>query len=48
MLQSLCELNGTDIAAHAPTSPADFFNLFGMGEWLDLDARYTRKDPSWA
>ena len=48
MLQSLCELNGSDIAAHLPTSPADFFNLFGMGEWLDLDARYARKDPSWA
>jgi 2-methylisocitrate lyase-like PEP mutase family enzyme len=48
MLQSLCELNGTDIATHTPTGPADFFNLFGMGEWLDLDARYARKDPSWA
>ncbi len=48
MLQSLCELNGADIAAHTPSSPADFFNLFGMGEWLDLDARYAPKDPSWA
>ena len=48
MLQSLCELNGSDIAAHLPSSPADFFNLFGMAEWLDLDARYARKDPSWA
>jgi 2-methylisocitrate lyase-like PEP mutase family enzyme len=48
MLQSLCELNGSDITAHTPSSPADFFNLFGMGEWLDLDARYARKDPSWA
>jgi 2-methylisocitrate lyase-like PEP mutase family enzyme len=48
MLQSLCELNGADMAAHTPISPADFFNLFGMGDWLDLDARYARKDPSWA
>jgi 2-methylisocitrate lyase-like PEP mutase family enzyme len=55
MLQSLCELNGTDLeeglAAHTPTSPADFFNLFGMGEWLELDARCAAresKDTSWA
>lgn len=48
MLQSLCELNGTDIAPHLPTKPADFFNLVGMAEWLELDARYARKDPSWA
>ncbi len=48
MLQSLCELNGTDIAAHLPARPADFFNLLGMAEWLELDARYARKDPSWA
>ncbi len=48
MLQSLCELNGSDVAAHLPTSPGDFFNLVGMAEWLQLDARYARKDPSWA
>ncbi|MGD1237972.1 isocitrate lyase/PEP mutase family protein [Mycobacterium seoulense] len=48
MLQSLCELNGTDIAGHLPTNPGDFFNLVGMAEWLDRDARYARKDPSWA
>jgi len=48
MLQSLCELNGSDIAAHLPTTPADFFNLVGMGQWLELDAKYPRKDPSWA
>lgn len=47
MLQSLCELNGTDIAGHLPTTPADFFNLVGMAEWLDRDARYARRDPSW-
>jgi 2-methylisocitrate lyase-like PEP mutase family enzyme len=48
MLQSLCALNGTDIAPHLPTSPADFFNLVGMAEWLDLDNKYARKDSSWA
>lgn len=48
MLQSLCELNGTDIAAHLPSKPADFFNLVGMAEWLGRDARYARKEPSWA
>ena len=48
MLQSLCELNGTDIAPHLPATPADFFNLVGMGEWLELDTRYARKDASWA
>jgi 2-methylisocitrate lyase-like PEP mutase family enzyme len=48
MLQSLCELNGSDVAAHLPTTPADFFNLVGMGQWLELDARYAHKDPSWA
>jgi 2-methylisocitrate lyase-like PEP mutase family enzyme len=48
MLQSLCELNGSDIAAHLPTSPAEFFNLVGMAEWRKLDDKYARKDPSWA
>ena len=48
MLQSLCELNGSDMAAHLPTSPADFFNLVGMAEWLELDNKHARKDPSWA
>ena len=48
MLQSLCELNGSDVATHLPTSPADFFNLVGMGQWLELDARYAHKDKSWA
>jgi 2-methylisocitrate lyase-like PEP mutase family enzyme len=48
MLQSLCELNGSDPAAQLPTSPADFFNLVGMSEWLALDTRYAAKDPSWA
>jgi len=48
MLQSLCALNGTDIAPHLPTGPADFFNLVGMAEWLELDDRYASKDSSWA
>ena len=49
MLQSLCELNGSDLATHLPTSPADFFNLVGMAEWLELDTKYARtEDRSWA
>ncbi|ORV94308.1 carboxyvinyl-carboxyphosphonate phosphorylmutase [Mycobacterium interjectum] len=48
MLQSLCELNGTDISRHLPAGPADFFNLLDMAEWLELDTRYADKDPSWA
>ena len=49
MLQSLCELNGSDVAAHLPTSPADFFNLVGMAEWLELAAKYANtQDRSWA
>ncbi len=48
MLQSLCELNGSDLAAHLPSSPAGFFDLFGMAEWLALDDRYAHRDNSWA
>lgn len=48
MLQSLCELNGTDIAIQLPRTPADFFNMVGMADWLERDARYALKDPSWA
>lgn len=48
MLQSLCELNGTDFTGHLPTTPADFFNLVGMAEWLERDAKYARKETSWA
>jgi hypothetical protein len=48
MLQGLCQLNGTDLAAHLPSSPADFFNLVGMAEWLELDAEHARKETSWA
>lgn len=49
MLQSLCELNGSDAAAHLPASPGDFFNLVGMAEWRALDDKYAHhKDASWA
>lgn len=49
MLQSLCELNGTDLAAQLPSSPADFFNLVGMSEWRALDEKYAHiKDRTWA
>ncbi len=49
MLQSLCELNGTDISAHLPTTPGGFFNLVGMAEWRALDDNYAHTgDRSWA
>ncbi|MCV7029749.1 isocitrate lyase/PEP mutase family protein [Mycobacterium sherrisii] len=51
MLQRLCELNGTskeDAAAHLPANPADFFNLVGMAEWLQLDTKYAQRERSWA
>src|SRR5262249_9111095 len=49
MLQSLCDLNGSDLAAHLPTSPADFFDLVGMAQWRELDDKYAHsQDPSWA
>jgi 2-methylisocitrate lyase-like PEP mutase family enzyme len=40
MLEGMCELNGGNIADHLPSKPAEFFNLVGMAEWLDLDAKY--------
>jgi 2-methylisocitrate lyase-like PEP mutase family enzyme len=40
MLEGLCELNGGNVADHLPSRPAEFFNLVGMAEWLDLDAKY--------
>jgi 2-methylisocitrate lyase-like PEP mutase family enzyme len=52
MLEGLCELNGGNVADNLPNRPADFFNLVGMAEWLELDAKYalTQKaeDISWA
>ncbi len=40
MLEGFCELNGSDIADHLPGRPAEFFNLVGMAEWLELDTTY--------
>jgi 2-methylisocitrate lyase-like PEP mutase family enzyme len=48
MLQSLCELNGSNITPHLPGTPGDFFNLVGMAQWLELDAKYAGKGVSWA
>ncbi|OBJ07001.1 carboxyvinyl-carboxyphosphonate phosphorylmutase [Mycobacterium sp. 1482292.6] len=49
MLQSLCELNGTDLATQLPSSPEDFFNLVGMAQWRALDDKYAQiGDRSWA
>ena len=49
MLEGLCALNGTNVADFLPTTPADFFNLVGMAEWLALDAKLaTTKDQPWA
>jgi 2-methylisocitrate lyase-like PEP mutase family enzyme len=49
MLKGLCELNGDNVADYVPTQPADFFNLVGMSEWLELEAKYARtEDLSWA
>jgi 2-methylisocitrate lyase-like PEP mutase family enzyme len=49
MLEALCELNGGNVADYLPTRPADFFNLVGMAEWAELDAKYAHaKDNSWA
>ena len=44
MLEGLCELTGADITDHLPTRPADFFNLVGMAEWRQLDAKYARME----
>jgi 2-methylisocitrate lyase-like PEP mutase family enzyme len=44
MLEGLCELNGGKVANYLPTRPADFFNLVGMAEWLQLDAKYARME----
>jgi 2-methylisocitrate lyase-like PEP mutase family enzyme len=44
MLEGLCELTGENVADYLPTRPADFFNLVGMAEWLQLDAKYARME----
>jgi 2-methylisocitrate lyase-like PEP mutase family enzyme len=46
MLEGLCELNGGNVADHLPSRPAEFFNLVGMAEWLDLDTKYARLEHS--
>jgi 2-methylisocitrate lyase-like PEP mutase family enzyme len=46
MLEGFCELNGENIADHLPSRPAEFFNLVGMAEWLDLDAKYARLEDA--
>jgi 2-methylisocitrate lyase-like PEP mutase family enzyme len=49
MLEALCELGGGHVADYLPSTPADFFNLVGMAEWFELDARYARtEDGPWA
>jgi 2-methylisocitrate lyase-like PEP mutase family enzyme len=44
MLEGMCELNGGNVADYLPTRPAEFFNLVGMAEWLQLDAKYARME----
>jgi 2-methylisocitrate lyase-like PEP mutase family enzyme len=47
MLEGMCELNGDgapQVADFLPTRPAEFFNLVGMAEWLQLDAKYARRE----
>jgi 2-methylisocitrate lyase-like PEP mutase family enzyme len=47
MLEGMCELNGdgaSRVADYLPTRPAEFFNLVGMADWLELDAKYARME----
>src|SRR6201993_1382095 len=44
MLEGMCELNGGNVADYLPTRPAEFFNLVGMAEWFELDAKYARME----
>jgi 2-methylisocitrate lyase-like PEP mutase family enzyme len=46
MLEGFCELNGGNVADHLPSRPAEFFNLVGMAEWLELDATYARLEDA--
>ncbi|OSC41657.1 isocitrate lyase/PEP mutase family protein [Mycobacterium decipiens] len=49
MLQALGETNGSDPAAHKCGTPAEFFNLVGLAEWLDIEAKYaTTGATAWA
>ena len=48
MVESLCELSGGNPADFLPSSPTDFFNLVGLAEWSELDAKFaTMKDSTW-
>jgi 2-methylisocitrate lyase-like PEP mutase family enzyme len=42
MLEGLCELNGSNVVDYMPTQPADLFNVVGMNEWLEIEAKYAR------
>ena len=49
MLEGLRELNGGPSPADATATPAAFFNLLGMAEWFELDAKYAPKEAAtWA
>jgi 2-methylisocitrate lyase-like PEP mutase family enzyme len=44
MLEGLCELNGSSVADHLPSTPAGFFNLVGMAEWSALGDKYAPEE----
>lgn len=49
MVAALCELNGTDPTTHRSGTPTAFFNLVGLAEWSDIEARYTPTEAcAWA
>ncbi|KZS68676.1 carboxyvinyl-carboxyphosphonate phosphorylmutase [Mycobacterium kansasii] len=49
MLAALCELNGTDPTAHRAGTPAEFFDLVGLAEWSEIEARYAPTEGcAWA
>ncbi|ARG63853.1 carboxyvinyl-carboxyphosphonate phosphorylmutase [Mycobacterium kansasii] len=49
MLAALCELNGTDPSTHRAGTPTEFFNLVGLAEWSDIEARYAPTEAcAWA
>ncbi|VBA60075.1 isocitrate lyase/PEP mutase family protein [Mycobacterium attenuatum] len=49
MVAALCELNGTDPTTHRSGTPTAFFNLVGLAEWSDIEARYAPTEAcAWA
>jgi 2-methylisocitrate lyase-like PEP mutase family enzyme len=49
MLEALHELNDGPVPADLPSTPAGFFNLVGMAQWLEIDAKYAPKETAtWA